>query len=71
MRCMVKVIKDAEGVFPEYKPKVGKIYEARYTPRTRRKTGAGHGEFCVIDMQDKKIVLRSDEFELLEVFDAN
>lgn len=66
MRCLIKVIKDAEGVFPEYMPEVGKVYEAKYVPRSRRHNGTGNGEFCVINILDKKIVLRSGEYELVE-----
>jgi hypothetical protein len=65
MRRLVKVIKDAEGVFPEYMPEVGKVYEAEHIPRTRGKNGVGVAEFCVIDMLDKKIILRGDEFEVV------
>lgn len=69
MRCKVKVTKDVIGIFPEYKPVVGKVYEAEYIPRSRKKYKDkyhGHGEFCVIDMLDKKIILRVDEFEIAE-----
>lgn len=65
MICKVKVIKDAEGVFPEYTPEVGRVYDAKYIPRSRKKNGTGVAEFCVIDMLDKKIILRGDEFEVV------
>ena len=68
-RCQIQVIKEATGIFPEYKPEVGAIYEATYIPRTRRQHGDGHAEFCVIDILYKKIVLRGDEFEVVAFYD--
>lgn len=65
MQRLVKIVKDVEEIFPQYRPVVGKIYEANYTPRTVTKYGAGIGEFCVIDILDKKIVLRRNEFEVV------
>lgn len=62
----VRVIKEATDIFPQYQPKVGKVYEAKYIPRSRKAWGDGTGEFCVINILDKRIILRSKEFELLE-----
>ena len=28
--CKVRIIKYAEGVFPEYQPEIGKVYDAKY-----------------------------------------
>lgn len=68
-RVKIRVVKDVTDIFPEYRPEVGKVYEAKYVPRTRRKYNdrccVGAGEFCMVNMLDKKIVLRSGEYEIL------
>ena len=65
----IKVTKFVEDIFPEYRPTVGAIYEAVYTPRaTRRgiwKGYSGNREFCIINVRDKRIILRSGEFEII------
>lgn len=70
MQCKIKVIEDVTAIFPEYKPTVGKIYDAEYTPRHKQKYGdksggAGNAEFCVVGILGKRIVLRSGEFEIV------
>ena len=66
MRCKIKVKKEID-VFPKYCPKVGRIYEADYSPRKKKGTGnySGKGEFAVVDILDKRIVLREGEFEIV------
>ena len=66
MNCKVKILKHLEGVFPEYQPTVGKVYNANYTPGKHHKNGCRNAEFCVVDILDKRIVLRSREFEIVE-----
>lgn len=65
----IKVTKFVEDIFPEYRPTVGAIYEADYTPRaTMRghwKGYSGNREFCIINVRDKRIILRSGEFEII------
>ena len=65
-RVKIRVVKEVTDIFPEYRPEVGKVYEARYRPRAKLKCGAGIGAFCVIDVLDKQIVLRSGEFEIVD-----
>lgn len=69
MICQIKVIKEAVGIFPEYQPKVGKIYDAELSPQhTKNKDGtwgSGNKEFCVINVMEKKIVLRQGEYEIV------
>ena len=65
-RVKIRVVKDVDGIFPEYRLEVGKVYEAKYVPRSRRQNGTGVGEFCVIDILDKQIVLRNGEFEIVD-----
>lgn len=65
----IKVTKFVEDIFPEYRPTVGAIYDAEYTPRaTMRghwKGYSGNREFCIINVRDKRIILRSGEFEII------
>ena len=65
----IKVTKFVEDIFPEYRPTVGAVYEADYTPRaTRRgiwKGYSGNREFCIVNIRGKRIVLRDGEFEIL------
>ncbi len=60
MQCKVKILKPLEGVYPEYQPEVGKVYDADY-----RKSRKGNADFAVIDIKDKRIIVRMDEFELI------
>lgn len=61
----VLVIKDVTGIFPQYRPVQGRIYQAEIVSSYRKP------EFCVIQMKDKKIILRRSqkEREYLEVTD--
>ena len=65
----IRVTKFVEDIFDEYRPAVGDVYKAQYTPRaTMRghwKCYSGNREFCIIQVLDKKIVLRSGEFEII------
>lgn len=61
----VRVIKYLDGVFPEYQPEVGRIYDALYNVRDPYKPSAQRTYICIIDVKDKKICLRKDEYELL------
>lgn len=62
--CKIRVIKEVIDIFPEYIPKVGMVYDAIYRNPRRIMT-----EFCVIDVLDKRIVLRRGEFEIVEVLE--
>lgn len=69
MWCKIRVIREID-VFPKYRPKVGKVYDAEYSPRrgkVYKQQYSGKGEFCIIDILDKRIVLRKGEFELVGV----
>ena len=66
--CKVRIIKYANGVFPEYQPEIGKVYDAKYVRQTSddmRKCGP----ICIIDVKDKHIALRKDEYEIVEMYD--
>lgn len=62
----IRVIMEVSGIFPMYQPPIGSIHAAKYIPSARRPGGDGNGEFCIVRILDKNIVLRRDEFELLE-----
>ena len=67
MILKVKVTRPLEGVFAEYQPEVGKVYEAKYSP-PKVHNGFGHhyAAVCVIDINGKKICLRQNEYEIAE-----
>lgn len=64
-RCKIRITKDIAGIYPQYRPKLGKTYRAEYIEyeTANRKTIA----ICIVDMLGKRIIVRSDEFEILEV----
>lgn len=66
-RVLVKRAKDPEGLFPEYWPEPGKVYEAELTPGRTHNGGSASGnrEFCIVEIKDKRICLRAGEFEII------
>jgi hypothetical protein len=62
----VRVIRPLSGVFLEYQPEIGKIYEADYRRAKRRTEGQTNAPVCVIKILDKHICLRSGEYEIVE-----
>ena len=64
---LIRVTKEPMGVFPKYCPKVGKVYEAEYVPGKKHSAGdlIGNKAFCIVDILDKRISLRADEFEIV------
>lgn len=67
MNCRVRVTKEILDLFPQYRPRTGDVYDARYIPAKHQKDGScnAHRAFCVVDVLDKRIVLREDEFEIV------
>lgn len=66
--CKIRILKYAEGVFPGYQPEIGKVYEAKYVHQiscNMRKCAP----ICIIDVKDKRIALRKDEYEIVEMYD--
>lgn len=61
--CKIRITKCLEGVFAKYQPEVGKVYDADYTPKTGRSCPA----MAVIIIHGKPIIVRNNEFELVEV----
>ena len=60
MLCKVRILKPLEGVYREYQPEVGKVYDAEYCESRK-----GYNNFAILDIKDKKIVVRMDEFEVV------
>ena len=58
----IRVMKEILNIFEEYRPEQGKLYYAEYSNPRRNKT-----EFCIVDILDKRIVLRKGEFEIVGV----
>lgn len=64
MKCKVRIIKEIAGLFPECCPKLGKVYDAEY--KAPCKSWQTWQPVCIITLSGKRIVVRKDEFELLE-----
>ena len=62
--CKVRIIKYAEGVFPEYQPEIGKVYDAKYWEQASDNMKKVR-PVCIIDVKDKRIALRKDEYEIV------
>ena len=63
--CKVRITKYAEGVFPEYQPVIGKVYDAKYVHQTSENMRKC-APICIIDVKGKRIALRKDEYEIVE-----
>lgn len=64
MRCKIRVTKEILDLWPECRPEVGKVYDANYVSSVY---GTGKEKsVAVIDIAEKKILLRMGEFEVVE-----
>lgn len=63
----IRVAKIPEDVFPKYCPELGKVYKAEYVPGRKHSDGdpTGNSAFCIVDIKDKRIILRKGEFEIV------
>ena len=64
MKCRIRITKELMGVFPEYCPKVGKVYEAEYVDSSKQ-----YKKFppvCILNIAGKRIIVREKEFEIVE-----
>lgn len=64
MRRKIRVVKPLDGVYMKYQPELGKIYDADYFEAM--KSDKKRADFCIIDLLDKRIVVRHGEFEFVE-----
>lgn len=62
MNCKIRITKEVEGVFPEFRPKVGKVYHAEYIEPFSKSQGSA---ICVVTILGKRIILRKGEFEIV------
>ena len=62
--CKVRIIKYAEGVFSEYQPEIGKVYDAKYWKQASDNMKKVR-PVCIIDVKDKRIAFRKDEYEIV------
>lgn len=66
--CKIRIIRPLNGVYPLYQPQVGKVYDAEFVPAAPRDgTRSKHynNEFCVLDIANKKLVVRPGEYEMI------
>lgn len=65
--CKIRIVKPLDGVYPLYQPEVGKIYDAEFVPPKKHQSRKGHYNlgFCVLDIDDKKIIVRQGEYEMV------
>ena len=66
IKCKVRILCPLPGVYTKYQPKVGEVYDADYKPSTVKSAGRYYAPVCVINVLDKKICLKKDEYEILE-----
>lgn len=66
IKCKVRILCHLPGVYTNYQPTVGEIYEAEYKKATQRKGGRYYAPVCFIEVLDKKICLRRGEYEIVE-----
>lgn len=62
MNCKIRITKEIAGLYPEYQPKVGKVYHAEYIEPFSKSQGSA---ICVVNILDKRIILRQGEFEIV------
>ena len=63
MKCKIKIIKEITGLFPQYQPKVGKVYDAEYIDSSKKYKK--YPPVCIICISGKRIIIRKDEFEIV------
>lgn len=66
VRCKVRILKPLHGVFSEYQPVVGGVYDAIYNESKSYSSKQSKVYICIIDVKDKKICLRNGEYEIIE-----
>jgi hypothetical protein len=65
MKCRIRIVKEIEDVFPRYRPKFGNVYDAEYIDSS--KPYKVFPPVCILNIADKRIIIRKDEFEILGV----
>ena len=68
IKCKIRIIKEIEGVYPEYRPKVGKVYDAEYIDSS--KAYKKFPPVCILNISGKRIIIRKNEFEIVRCEDG-
>ena len=61
--CKIRITKELTEIFPQYRPKVGKVYAAEYVESGYK--SRVFAPVCVVSISGKRIVVRKNEFELV------
>lgn len=61
MKRKIRIIEEIAGVYQQYQPIVGKVYDADYVPRRALRLAS-----ALITVNGKKIIVREKEFELID-----
>lgn len=61
-KCKIRITKEIPGLFPQYTPKAGKVYDAEYIESAPYHKAP---PVCVVGIAGKRIVIRKDEFEIV------
>lgn len=62
-KVRIKVVQDVLAIYDEYRPVVGKVYDAKLCALAKYAKSA---EFVILDILDKKIILRKGEYEVVQ-----
>lgn len=65
MQCKIRITKEIADLFPQYRPKVGQVYNAEYIEPTNSYPPRGDA-ICVVKILGKRIILRKGEFEIVK-----
>lgn len=65
MQCKIRITQEIPNLFPQYCPKVGKVYDAEYIEPTHSYPPRGDA-VCVVNILGKRILLRKGEFEIVK-----
>lgn len=68
INCKIRIIKEVEGVYPEYRPKIGQIYDAEYKDGIHSYKKCP--PVCIVNIAGKRIIIRKDEFEIVRYEDG-
>lgn len=61
----IRCIQEVMAIFPEYRPELGKVYDAVKGNRPRKRKHAKN--FVIVPIREKRIVLRDGEYEIVRV----
>lgn len=64
MKCKIRITKEIIGLYQQYQPKVGKVYDAEY--KEPYQSFQKFPPLCIINIAGKRIIIRQDEFELVK-----